>query len=180
MAIQGKFNGKDTDIKATDGGHLVTDAVITSEIFHVALDGGAFAFHVTQAAIDTTDTVLFLRNDDTALFFPDRCTFNADDDAAMVWQIRLGKAITTPSGGALTPINTYPTFSGKTFTHISLTDETGVTAGDLIEEHKLAAAASAHHVELDGVVLGKGQYIQFDIVGATPIVGMTLWGHWEE
>lgn len=179
MAIKGKHNGVDKDIRSTDDGELITRAIIEEEIEHFSGLGNAFSFHVTSTAISTTDTVLFLRNDDANLFIPDRVTFNSDLSETMTWQIRLGKAITTPSGNALTPVNLYPTNSGKTFTHISLQDETAVAAGDLIDEHTMAALASPLVVDLHGVILGKGQYIQFDIVGTTPVVGMTLWGHWE-
>tara|TARA_R110002126_G_scaffold1757_2_gene10558 strand:- start:3852 stop:4403 length:552 start_codon:yes stop_codon:yes gene_type:complete len=179
MAIKGEYNNTDKAIRATRDGDLITRAIIEEEIEHFAGLGNSFSFHVTSTAIDTADTVLFLRNDDSNLFVPDRVTFNSDLSATMTWQIRLGKAITTPSGNALTPVNIYPTFSGKTFTHISLQDETAVAAGDIIEECTMAALASPLHVDLHGVILGKGQYLQFDIVGTTPVVGMTLWGHWE-
>lgn len=179
MALQGKHNNSNKDIKATDDGELIVRAIIEEEIEHFASIGNSFSFHVTSTAISTTDTVLFVRNDDSALFVPDRATLNSDLSETMTWQIRLGKAITTPSGNALTPVNLYPTFSGKTFSHISLQDETAVAAGDLIEEHTLAALASPEIIDMHGIILGKGQYIQFDIVGTTPVVGMTLWGHWE-
>ena len=179
MSIKGKHNNQDKDIQATDDGELIVRAITEEGIEHAAGMGNAFSFHVTEAAIDTTDTVLFVRNDDAALLVLDRCTLNGDVAEIMNWQIRLGKATTTPTGGALTPVNLYPTFSGKTFTHISLTDETAVAAGDLIEEHKVQVLNPAHHVPLHGIVLGKGHYVQFDIVGTTPVVGMTLWAHWE-
>ena len=179
MAIKGKYNGLDRDIAATQGGELIVRAIIEEEIEHFSGIGNSFSFHVTSTAIDTTDTVLFVRNDDSNLFVPDRVTLNSDLSETMTWQIRLGKAITTPSGNALTPVNIYPTFSGKTFTHISLQDETAVAAGDLVSEFTMAALASPLHVDMGGIILGKGQYLQFDIVGTTPVVGMTLWGHWE-
>jgi len=179
MALKGKHNGVDTDIQSTVDGELVVRAITEERIEQAASKGNAFSFHVTEAAIDTTDTVLFVRNDDANLLVLDRCTLNGDVAEIMNWQIRLGKAITTPSGGALTPVNLYPSFSGRTFTHISLTDETAVAAGDLVEEHKVQVLQEATDVSLSGIVLGKGHYIQFDIVGTTPVVGMTLWAHWE-
>lgn len=178
MAIKGDQNGADTSIKAVDQALLV-QAITEEEIEHAAGKGDAFSFHVTEAAIDTTDTVLFIRNDDNALLVLDRCTLNGDVASIMNWQIRTGKTTTAPSGGALTPVNLYPTFSGHSFTHISLTDETAVAAGDLMYEEKVQVLQPAAHVELHGMIIGKGQYVQFDIVGTTPVVGMTLWAHWQ-
>jgi len=180
MAIQGKHNGRNTDIKSTSDGELVTFSINEEAIEHAAGMGDAFSFHVTSTAIDTTDTVLFIRNDDSHLLVPDRITLNSDLSETMTWQMRLGKAITTPSGNALTPLNLYPTHSGKTFTHISLQDETAVAAGDLVAEYTVAALAPPLEIDIHGIILGKGQYIQFDIVGTTPVVGMTLWAHWEK
>lgn len=179
MGIQGKHKGVNTDIRATDDGELVVRAITEEEIEHASGMGSAFSFHVTSAAIDTADTVLFVKNTDSALLVLDRCTLNSDVAETMTWQLRVGTAITTPAGSALTPVNLYPTFSGNTFSHISLTDETAVAAGSLIEEYKMIIGADPLLVPLHGLILGKGHYIQFDIVGTTPAVGMTLWAHWE-
>lgn len=179
MTLQAKHINSPKDLQATEDGHLITQAIVQEEIEHAAVKGNAFAFFVTSAAIDTTDTVLFVRNDDDALFLCDRATLYADAAETMTWQIALGTATTTPSGGALTPTNLYQTFSGKTFSHISLTDETAVAQGTIIETHVMLLNAVQLSVPLHGIVLGKGQYIQFDVTGTTPIVGMTLWGHWE-
>lgn len=179
MSIKGEHNNGELNLQCDEDGNLVTRSIIEEEIEHAASKGDAFTFHVTEAAIDTGDTVLFVKNNDSALLVLDRCTLNGDVASIMNWQIRLGTATTTPSGGALTPVNLYPTFSGKTFTHVSLTDETAVAAGSLIEEHKVQVLGSAALVPLHGIILGKGHYVQFDIVGTTPVVGMTLWAHWE-
>jgi hypothetical protein len=185
MTIQGKHNGIAKDIEATDDGELIVRAITEEEIEHASSKGNAFSFHVTSAAIDSTDTVLFVRNDDATLLVLDRCTLNADLVETMTWQICLGSTITTPSGGALSPVNLYPTFASKSFSHISLTDETAVAQGSIIEEHTIVMAPTEKQtlpllVPLHGIILGKGQYVQFDIVGTTPVVGMTLWGHWGE
>ena len=179
MTLQARHKGSPKQLESTFDGDLIVRAIVEEEIEHASATGDSFSFHVTSAAIDTTDTVLFVKNDDASLLVLDRCTLLSDVAQTMTWQICLGKAITTPSGGALTPVNLYPTFDGKTYTHISLTDETAVAQGSIIEEHTLIIGASPLYVPLHGVILGKGQYVQFDIVGTTPAVGMTLWAHWE-
>lgn len=185
MSLKGTHNGTGKLIQATDDGELIVRAIVEQEIEHASSKGNAFSFHVTSAAISTTDTVLFVRNDDSEVLVLDRCTLNNDLVETMTWQICLGSASTTPSGGALTPVNLYPTFANKTFEHISLTDETAVAQGSIIEEYTLQVAPTEKQgvpliVPLHGVILGKGQYVQFDIVGTTPVVGMTLWAHWGE
>ena len=181
--IKGIHNGTETNIKATFDGDLIVRAVTEEEIEHSAATGEAFAFHVTEAAIDTTDTVLFLRNDDDAILVLDRATFGTDVAEPMTWQVCLGNATTTPAGGsAITPTNLYQTYSGKTFENICRTDETSVAQGTIVEEHRLGSdvvGSNSKTVGLHGILLGKGHYVQFDIVGTTPVVGMTLWGHWE-
>ena len=180
MAIKGKNNGADIDIAATPDKALLVQAITEEEIEHAAGKGDAFSFHVTEAAIDTTDTVLFVRNDDDALLVLDRCTLNGDVAEIMNWQICLGSATTTPAGGSvITPMNLYQSFSGKSYAHTARTDETDVAQGTCIYEEKVQVLQGAAHVPLHGIILGKGQYVQFDIVGTTPVVGMTLWGHWQ-
>ena len=75
-------------------------------------------------------------------------------------------------------VNLFPTHN-DTFDHVARTDETAVAAGDLIESIELPAAASTYALDLHGILLAKGQYIQFDVEGTTPIVGVSMWGHWE-
>jgi hypothetical protein len=180
MAIKGKHKGADIDITATDDGELIVRAINEEVIEHASGNGLAFSFHVVEAAIDTTDTVLFVKNTDDKIFVCDRATLQSDAAAIMLWDIAIGKATTTPvaGGGTTTPISLYPTYSSVP-SHIAMYDETAVAQGDVIHSHRLPAGAASAHIELHGVLLGKGQYIQFDVSGTTPVVGCTLWGHWE-
>jgi hypothetical protein len=181
MAIKGTYNGGDKDIKATEDGHLIVRSIIEEEIEHASADGNSFAFRVAEAAIDTTDTVLFFKNEDDAVFIPDRVTLGADDSEKMQWDICIGSATTTPvaGGGTITPVNLYQTYSGKTFDHTAMYDETAVAQGSIIDTHNVKAAETSLTVNLNGIILGKGHYIQIDVTGTTPVVGCTMWGHWQ-
>ncbi len=180
MTLQAKHSGSPIDLEATFDGDLIVRAIVEDEIEHASATGNAFIFYVAEAAIDTTDTVLFVKNDDPAILVLDRCTLNSDAAEIMSWFIAVGTASTVPAGGSvITPTNLYPTFAGKTFDHVARTDETAVAQGTVIERHLIPVAGVTHHIDLHGLLLGKGHYVQFDITGTTPVVGMSLWAHWE-
>lgn len=163
--------------KVTSEGQLVVRSINEAELEHASILGNAYSWDSTELDIDTGDTMLFVKNEGSTPLILDRLVINGSN-VICTWTILTGSATTTPAGTAVTGINLNRIFSGNTADVTSLSDETAVADGDIIDRVK--TAVSGHHIhDMTGVILGKEHYIQVNQITESTSGSCILYGHFE-
>lgn len=156
---------------------LVVRAITESEIEHASINGEAYSWDSLELNIDAGDTILFVKNlGDTPLIL-DRLVINGSN-VICTWEILIGSETTTPSGTGVTGVNLNRGFSSTLANVTSLSDETAVADGDIIDRVK--TAVSGHHIhDMTGVILGKNHYVQVNQETESTSGSCILHGHFE-
>ena len=161
-----------------DENELVTRSVIESELEHASSQGKAFSWTSDAVAWTANDTIIYLRNDSSTPLILDRVSIPGDATGRTDYSIRVGAASTTPTGTtAILGTNLNETFSTTLAESTSISDETAVADGSIIDWFTVAPLGSEQH-NLDGIILGKNHYIQINIESAsTDATRVSLVGH---
>jgi hypothetical protein len=174
LNIYGGNSGKPVDVN--DENELLVRAIVESELEHSsAKNGQAYSWVSNDTDIDVNDTRLFIKNTGNTPLVLDRATF-LPSNVACTWSINIGKATTTPTGTEITGVNLSQ--SGKVAEAIAYDDETNVADGSPIDYvHKETTGTYIH--SLDGVILQKGHYIQFNFETEVTSGRVVVVGHFE-
>ena len=170
-------NGTETQIKATEDGELEVRAIVETELEHASANGRAYAFRSANTDIDAGDTRLFVKNtSDKFLVF----SFVEGNPANVVcdYDFSIGSATTTPTGTVITAQNLNGTVAINE-SYLAYDDETAVATGDVI---KTITVPTTHSITspLDGIILGKNQYLQVTQITESTSGRITLFGHFED
>ena len=160
-------------------GQLEVHAVVEEEIIDASLDGNAYVWTSGTQDIDAGDTMLFVKNTGERSLNLDRMEI-IGSNVACTWTIHIGSDTTTPAGGSvITPVNLNRIFSAKDADAVSRTDETAVADGDIISTLHTAATVQAAPFSLNGIILGKGHYVQINQETESTSGTVTLFAYFE-
>jgi hypothetical protein len=174
MIITGGTSGKPADVN--DENELIVRAIVETELEHSSgKNGTAFSWVSNDTDIDAGDTRLFIKNLDDTVLVLDRITV-LPADVACDWSINIGKTTTTPTGTVINGVNIAQ--SGKVADAIAYDDETAVADGDPIDYIHTQTVSTLQH-NLDGIILGKGHYIQVNQETEATSGRVILIGHFE-
>jgi len=174
MNIIGGQSGKPADVN--DENELIVRAIVESELEHSSgKNGQAFSWVSADSDINAGDTRLFIKNTGTLPLILDRITV-LPADVACDWSINIGKATTTPTGTDVVGVNIAQ--AGKVAEAIAYDDETAVTDGSPVDYIHTATTATIQH-SLDGIILGKGHYVQINQETESTSGRVIVIGHFE-
>lgn len=172
----GKGNNGAAEVNADQ--QLVTRAIVEEEIEHASAEGSAYSWDSTETDVAAGGTMLFVKNDSDVPLVLDRASINGSN-VICFWTILLGQATTTPAGGSsVTGVNLNPSFSGKAAEATARANETAVADGDIVDRVKTPIDNYVQH-DLHGIILNKGQYVQFNQITESDSGAVTLFGHFE-
>lgn len=174
-------DGKGRGLKAevNEEQQLVVRAITEEEIEHAsAMLGSAYSWDSTERDIDTGDTMLFVKNTGDVPLVLDRATINGSN-VICTWTLLLGSAITVPAGGTeITGVNLNRSFASQLADAVARSDETAVADGDIFDRVK-TPVSNTIEVNLHGVILGRGHYIQINQITESTSGSAILFGHFE-
>lgn len=176
MAVIEDGKGSGRKAQVNDENELVTRSITESEIEHASSTGGAYIWDSTEKDIDAGDTMLFVQNTSDTPLILDLATVNGSN-VACIWTIHTGADITTPSGTSIPGVNMNPKFRSVPADAISLSDETAVADGDIVDRVK-TAVAETRKVDLNGFILERNHYIQFTQVTESTSGSVILRAHY--
>ena len=161
-------------------GQAEVHAVVEEEIIDASVAGRAYSWTSGTQDIDAGDTMLFVKNTGDRPLNLDRLEI-IGSNVACTWTIHIGSDTTTPaSGGSLvTPVNLNRIFSNKDADAVARTDETAVADGDIITTLHTAATIQADPYNLNGVILGKGHYVQINQETESTSGTVTIFAYFE-
>lgn len=156
---------------------LVVRAVDETELEHAASEGNAYSWDSAELNIDAGDTMLFVKNTSTTPLILDRLIVNGSN-VICTWDINIGSETTTPAGTAIAGVNLNRSFSANLADVVSMSDETALADGDTVDRVKTAITSTVP-VNLDGIILGNGHYIQVNQETASTSGSSILYAHFE-
>lgn len=173
----GKGRGYKAEVNAEQ--ELVVRAITEEEIEHASATlGSAYSWDSTEKDIDTGDTMLFVKNTGDVPLVLDRATINGSN-VICTWTLLIGSTTTTPAGGAVvTGVNLNQGFSSQLADAVARSDETAVADGSIIDRVK-TPVTNTIEINLHGVILGRGHYIQINQITESTSGSVILFGHFE-
>ncbi len=170
--------GRGFKAEVNDEFELVTRAITEEEIVHASGEGNSFSWDSTELDIAANGTMLFVKNLDSTPLILDRVTINGSN-VICFWTVLIGATTTTPSGVTVTGVNLNEVFSSNTADVTSVSNETAVADGAIVDRVKTPIDNTLQH-DLHGIILGKGHYVQFNQVTESDSGSIILFGHFEE
>jgi hypothetical protein len=175
-----RINGNTYTAEVNSDQQLLARAVVVPELHHASLSGEAFAWNAVSADIDTTDTILAVRNDSSSKYLVIDKLYVWGDVSAK-FDVHLITATYTAAGTAVTGVclnKAKPTVADAT----AKADETGNTQGDIIltlSNNEVGSDQFGIDYDFQGsVILGEDQAIGVDIVGESAAFECTIIGHY--
>lgn len=171
-------NGQSVNV--TGENQLAVRAIDETELEHASSIGSAYAWDSGSRDIDVGDTMLFVKNLSATTLILDRAMiFPAN--VLCSWDINLGSATTTPTGTAASEVNLNVIFASTLADVVARYDEGAVADGSTVHRAIVQAVATATSeaviVNLNGVILGKNHYIQFNQETESTSGSVILIGH---
>jgi hypothetical protein len=139
---------------------LVTRSIIESELEHASIQGKAYSWSSGTRDIDAGDTMLFIKNTGDMPLVLDLLNLSGSN-VICNWTVAIGSETTTPSGTTVTAVNMNRSFSATPADALAFYDETAVADGDTLST-VFTPVTETVIVPLDGIILGKNQYIQIN------------------
>jgi hypothetical protein len=179
MAIRGtNKGGNETNILATNDGELEVRAIQESLLEHASARGASYCWLSADTSIDAGDTRLFIKNTSDKFLVMSRAIFTSSN-VACKWSIGVGGATTTPTGTEVTAVNMNQQFSNNTEDYLAFDDETAVATVTPMFRVATPVALDSREIPLDGIILGKNQYIQINQDTASTSGGVAVFAHFE-
>lgn len=154
----------------------VVRAIVEPELEDASTSGNAFSWDSLEIDIDATDTMLYVRNDNSDVIHLDYA-YILGSNVVCTWTVHIGAATTTPTGTIVTAVNMNEKFSTVAAEATAFSDETAVADGSLVRRVK-TIVDDMKFVSLTGVILGKDHYIQFTQVTESTRGSVILVGHY--
>lgn len=175
----GKGRGFEAEVNSEQ--ELVTRAIAEPELEHASSRGEAYIWHSAAQDIDSTDTMLFIKNTGSTPLILDRMDV-IGSNVACTWTIHLGSDTTTPASvpSVIVAVNLNRIFSSKIPEAEARTDETAVADGDIVRTFHTAATVQAPTIDLTGFILGQGHYIQINQETESTSGSVAIIGHFED
>jgi hypothetical protein len=174
ISIKGGNSGNEADVN--DEKELVVRAINETELEHASAKlGSAYSWDSGERDIDAGDTMLFVKNTTDTPLILDRAIINGSN-VVCTWEFYIGADTTTPSGTDAAQTNLNETFTSTSSEAVFLYDETAIADGSIVGRVKTPISGSLP-VSLDGIVLGKGHYIQFNQETESTSGSVILIGH---
>lgn len=178
MIVKGNNEGTPIQIKATSKGELQTIAIVESELEHASESGEAFAWPSLNSDIDAGDTRLFIKNTGDKILKLSHAEFNPAN-VACTYDIGIGNATTTPTGTVVNAVNLNQIESSKTEDYLAYDDETAVA--DATKMFGVTVnTTDSKRIDLQGIILGKGHYIQINQETESTSGQVTVFGLYED
>jgi len=156
---------------------LVVRAITENELEAASEKGESYSWHAAAADIDTTDTMLFIKNlSDTALHL-ERLILGGSN-VICDWTVGIGAASTTPTGTLITPVNLNESFASKVPDAIAYSDETAVATAATLDAY-WTPITNTMKFSLSGIILGKNHYVQVTQITAGTGGSASIFGHYE-
>lgn len=159
--------------------HLLTTAVIETELSHVSKERGqAFVWASGTYDPDAGDTILLLKNTGDKGLHVARIWISADVETRVV--VHLPTTEVTPTGTTVTGVN-LNTGSSNVAEATAIRDETNNTQGDIVWSGEVQAANDPFPLDLeDALSLAKNKSVGIDFVSAATACDVAIMGHFEE
>ena len=170
-------NGTETQIKATQDGELEVRAIVETELEHASSSGRAYAFRSANTDIDAGDTRLFIKNTSDKFLKLSYAIFGPSN-VVCTYDIGIGSETPTPAGTAITAGVINGTVIANE-AYLAYDDETAVADATPLISYTVGTTESLR-AELDGFILGKNQYIQFNQETESTSGRITVMAHFEE
>ena len=152
-------------------------AVESGGILAATLRGDAWSWISLIADIDTGDTALFVKNLSEVPLILTQAFFEGSNVIAQ-YDIKLGNATTAPAGGSVVAgVNLSPGFLGEPAVN-ARTDETAVADGGFVRR-VWTPITNQVDVDLSGIVLRVGEYIQFNQFTESSTGSVGLFGYFD-
>jgi len=168
----------DISLEADSLGFLETRAVVEDELEHASARGRSFIWQSANTNIDAGDTRLFVKNTGSQFLVLSRIIFNPANVACQ-YDVGIGALTTAPTGTVITATNMNEFFTTQSPDADSFDDETAVATGSAMFSAWCSTTAS-NIFDLQGVILGKGHYIQVNQVTTATSGSVSIWGHYED
>jgi hypothetical protein len=170
-------NGTETQIRSTIDGELEVRAIVESQLEHASARGDAYAWRSNNGDIDAGDTLLFLKNTSDKFLIFSYAIFTPAN-VVCTYDIGVGNDTTTPTGNSITGTNINGTITVAE-SYEAYDDETAVADATPILSVTVSTTES-YRIELDGIILGKNQYLQINQETESTSGRVTVFGHFEE
>jgi hypothetical protein len=170
----GKGRGYKAEVNSQQ--ELVTRSIGETELEHASYLGNAWAWDSLEVDIDATDTMLFVKNTSDTPLVLDRAVISGSN-VICEWTIHIGSDTTTPAGGTeVVAVNINTGNLGDTALSVARSDETSVADGSIIGRAKTPVDNSIEY-NLDGIIIQKNHYIQFNQETESDSGSVVLYGH---
>lgn len=175
ISIKGGNTGNEANVNAEK--ELEVRSINESELEHASAKNGlGYSWDSGERDIDAGDTMLFVKNTSNTPLILDRAYVNGSN-VICTWEVYIGAATTTPSGTSVTGVNINEIFASQIAEADAYYDETAVADGSIVTRVK-TAISETKEVCLDGVILGKNHYIQFNQETESTSGSIVLVGHY--
>jgi hypothetical protein len=173
-------SGNETQIMATQDGELEVRAIVETELEHASANGRAYAWRSSNSDIDAGDTRLFIKNTSDKFLIFSYAIFNPAN-VQCDYDIGIGNETTTATGTVITATNINGLVKVSE-SYEAYDDETAVADATpiLTVTVPTGTATGSYRIELDGLILGKNQYLQINQETEATSGRVTVFGHFEE
>jgi len=169
--------GRGFQAEVNDEQELVVRSIVESEIEHASAEGNAFTWNSNILDIDAGDTMLFVKNEGDIPLVLDRLIINGTN-VICTWDLNIGSLTTPPTGTVVPSVNLNRSFASKVAPATAVSDELDIADGDTFDSVK--TLTDVHHIHpLNGVILGRNQYIQINQETEATSGSLVLYGHFE-
>lgn len=153
-------SGAERYLKSTETQQLIVRAITETEIENASGSGDAYCWASADSDIDAGDTRLFIKNTGDRFLILSRAIFSPAN-VACKYNIGIGSETTTPTGTTVTAVNMNENFSSKVPDYVAYDDETAVADATKMFA-VMTNTTNSIDIPLDGIILGKNQYIQIN------------------
>ena len=171
----GKGTNGDAEVNAEQ--QLVTRSITEPELEHASSLGKSFAWDSTELDLVAGETFLFVKNTGGTPLIVDRVCINGSN-VVCTWNIGIGSATTTPAGTPIIAVNTNEVFANTPPDAVAFSDETAVADASVMLRVKTQVDTFLP-VDMTGVILGKGHYIQVNQETESTSGSVMIMGHFE-
>ncbi len=163
--------------RVNDEGQDIVRAIVETELEHASSIGKAYSWDSTEFDKVANEYFLTVKNLGNTPLILDRAIVNGSN-VICFWHFRIGSATTTMVGDAIVGVNLNRAFASDLADVTSMTDETALPDGDVIMRVKTPIDNTVP-VNLDGVILQKGHYVQIQQITESDSGSVILFGHFE-
>jgi len=172
-------SGTTKSLRSTENAILETNSSVKSSLLQHSFAGESFSWMSADTDIDVTDTRLAIRNLGEKYLIFSHMIINSSN-VACKWSVRRGFDTDALVGTTITAFNLNGDQSTTTESVESVDDETSLATGTQFMAVGTPLAFDSREFSLDGVILGKNQYIQINQETESTSGQVTVFGYFSD